>query len=158
MRPRRQGEPPLGVAALRSGLAETGRDDEQRLDALRETVVEHRVDRFGGYGGDREVDLVGDVADGRVGADTPDGPVFGVDRIDRPGEPAAQHVHQHGVAHLAAVGGGTDDGDTAGTEDVAHAARLGGAFAGVADRDEGLGGVDRELEPDDSPFELRLTW
>ena len=148
------GEPTLGAHAVRPGVGEPRADHDERLDALGQAGVHDLAHPGRRHGDHREVDVVGDVGDGRVGPHPAHRPGLGVDRVDGAGEVAAQQVQQHGVADLRGVGGGADHGHRARVQHVVHAAGLGALLAGVADLHRALGRVDVELQMQHAVGEL----
>ncbi len=161
-------------ALLLAGLAEARRHHDERAHTLDQAVVEHVVDARGRHRDHREVDGVGDVADGLVGPDPPHrrrsfpgattrrrrfaadtgpsrlglllDPGGAVDREHRPGESPGDDVGQQGVSDLVRVGRGPDHRDRGGSQQIGDAAGLRRAFTGVAHRQQRLGGVDEELD------------
>ena len=137
---------PLPLPALLAGLGEAGGDHDQAVDALGGAVEHHVVHRLGRHRHDRDVDLVGDVADRLVRRHARDRGRARVDDVDPTGEVAGHQVaHQH-LADRVLAAAGADDRDRARVEEPLDGGGLGAVLAAAHHPDRGVGGVDRELE------------
>ena len=134
----------LSLPPLLPGLREAGRDHDQAVDALGRAVEDHVGHRVRRHRDDRDVDLVGDRRDGRVGRHARDRVRGRVDHVD-----AARVVAEHQVADQrlpdrVLTPGRADHGDAAGVEERRDRRRLGPVLAVLHHADGGVGGVDRE--------------
>ena len=143
---RQPDQPPLPLPALLARLGEAGGDDDQAVHALGR-AVEHDVgDRVRGHGDDRHVDVVRDVADDLYAGMPGHRRRAGVDRVDPTGEVAGDQVADQRLADGVLAAAGADDRDRARVEEPVDRGGLGLVLTVRHGADQGVGGVDRELE------------
>ena len=107
-----------------------------------------------GNGDDREIDVVGHVEDGRIGADAGHRGRVRVDRVHRTGEVAGQQVPEHLVADRPRAAAGPDHRDGAGREQPPDGARLRDLLPLVLHGLGRVGRVDGERHVHDAVGEL----
>ena len=111
-------EPLFEFDALGADLAESGRDDDHRLDPLLAALLQRAVDHVGREDDHRQVDVVLDVDHVAVGADRADAPLPRGHRIDRPLVARRQDVVEDVVGDGARRGGHADHSHTLGVENA----------------------------------------
>ncbi|CAM4232204.1 hypothetical protein NONI108955_15615 [Nocardia ninae] len=146
----------LGRPAGHTGRVEAGGEHDKPLDALGHTVVQHRADRLRRHRYHREVDLVGDLPHRRVGTHAAHRAPIRIHREHRTLEHTGQQVVQHRAAHPAGARCRADHRHRSRSEQIAHAARLGGPLARIPHGEQGFGGIDGEFQVQHRPVPAAL--
>ena len=82
----------LACGAFRAGLGEARRDHAERADAAAQAGLGRAEDELARHADHREIDLVGDLVDGRVAVHAGDGDAVAVDGVRGAGEVRAENV------------------------------------------------------------------
>ena len=140
----------LGRIALRTGLSEAGRDHDQPPYAFLGALLDHLEHVRGRHDDHRQLDVVGDVDHGRVGAHAGHVGRGGVDGVHGPREVALEEVAEDLVSDRPPFPPGADHRDRPGPQQPLHGSGRRPSFAVVHRLLRRLGRLDGEHDAHDT--------
>ena len=140
----------LGRLAVRTGLGEAGRDHDQTPYALLRALLDHLEHVRGGHDDHRQLDVVGDVDHGRVGAHAGDMGRRRVHGVDGPREVALEEVAEDLVSDRPPSPAGSDHRDRPGPQEPLDRSGRRRSFTVVHRALRRLRRLDREYDAHDA--------
>ncbi len=150
MAAREPDERALGGGTLRAGVGEPGGDHHDTAHSLVGALPHDLLDLPGRHRDDREVHVVGDVADAGERRDAGDMGCGGVYRIHGSVEAAGQEVAEHGATDGPDAVRGPDDGNRPGPNQTGDGPAVGALLAPLDRFDELQRGIEVEGDVDDA--------